>query len=112
MNFVDIFTIVAFIFAVLTMTRAIIFTWLYATRETPVMRYYREAKFMWIASLAFLVVSAATNGRLPTAVAVLIVVVAAIVAAVPIVVLNRIRTQRQPTFVDQIAADDRAERNR
>lgn len=112
MSFVDILTIVAFVFAMLTMIRAIVFTWLYATTETPAVRHYREAKFMWIASLIFLVVSAATNGRLPLAVAVLIVVVAVIVAAVPIVVLNRIRTQRQPTFVDQIAADDRAERNR
>lgn len=116
MNATDIVTIVTFVLAVACLTRAVVYTWLHTTRAAKTRAGAAsplfEARAMWVAGVSFSVAAGSTDGRVPIAVSVALVLIAVVIAAVPIVARRRDLERGRTSFLDGIADDDRSDRRR
>ncbi|OZF42093.1 hypothetical protein [Rhodococcus sp. 14-2470-1a] len=111
MNFIDIAASVAKLFAAINIIAATYFHYRYVVGPSS-SKNFRSAQLHWSLSGFFVILAVLADNTLSTATTVILTIGALICPAVPIAYLRKLRRQRTPTFLDQIATDDINDRTR
>ncbi|MDV7991609.1 hypothetical protein [Rhodococcus sp. IEGM 1374] len=111
MNFIDIVAGVAKVFAAINIIAATYFHYRYTVGPSS-SKNYHSAQLHWFLSGLFVIIAVLADNTLSTATTVILTIAALIGPVVPITYLRKTRTQRTPTFLDQIATDDIINRTR
>lgn len=100
-SFIDI----AKAFAAINIIAAMYFHYRYTVGPSSTQNF-RSAQFHWVLSGLFVALAALTDNSPSTITTTVLVLVALIAPIVPIAYLRKTRTERTPTFLDEIATDD------
>ncbi|OZC47594.1 hypothetical protein CH267_26605 [Rhodococcus sp. 06-621-2] len=111
MNFIDIVAGVDKVFAAINIIAATYFHYRYVVGPSS-SKNLHYAQIHWFLSGFFVILAVLADNTLSTATTVILVIGALIGPALPIAYLRKLRRQRTPTFLDQIAADDINDRTR
>ena len=111
MNFIDIVAGVDKVFAAINIIAATYFHYRYVVGPSS-SKNYRSAQLHWFLSGLFVIIAVLADNTLSTATTVVLTIGALIGPIVPIAYLRKLRQERTPTFLDQIATDDIIDRAR
>ncbi|MGB7239825.1 MAG: hypothetical protein WBD41_28065 [Rhodococcus sp. (in: high G+C Gram-positive bacteria)] len=104
-RFLDIASDIAKVFAAINILAATYYHYRYTVGPSST-KNFMNAEIHWILSGFFVIAAVVTDTSL-SGTATLVIAVGALVApVVPVIYLRRIRAQRAPTFLDEIAMDD------
>ena len=101
----DLAHIVAYAFAAGNIVAATCYQYRYTVGPSS-SKNFHNAQLHWILSAIFVIAAIATDRSLSTTTTIVIAIGAILAPAVPVYFLRRIRAERAPTFLDEIAMDD------